>query len=138
MAFQRAEWHSGLTYKATCDRCKTTLVYMDDKLDFRPWYADGFVVCTKCGAPIRHRESNAIDAPKSEVVVLESEPTPAPTPAPAPTPTPAPAPTPTPAPAPTLAPAVQPEAPKSRFCSQCGKEFGANDRFCSNCGAPRS
>ena len=45
MAYKRAEWRSGLTYMATCDTCKTVMKYMDDKLDFRPWYADGFVYC---------------------------------------------------------------------------------------------
>ncbi len=35
---------------------------MDDKLDFRPWYADGFVYCPKCKKPLRHNESYAINA----------------------------------------------------------------------------
>ena len=39
MAFKRALWHSGLTYKLTCNKCQTVIQYTDDKLDFRPWYA---------------------------------------------------------------------------------------------------
>ena len=62
MAFQRALWHSGLTYKQTCPKCHTVIQYQDDKLDFRPWYADGFVYCATCRAPLRHNEAFAIDA----------------------------------------------------------------------------
>ena len=61
MAFKRALWHSGLTYKLTCNKCQTVIQYTDDKLDFRPWYADGFVYCPKCRTPLRHNESFAID-----------------------------------------------------------------------------
>jgi len=59
--FKRANWHSGLTYEQTCDSCKTVVRYTDHKLDFRPWYADGFVYCPKCEKPLRHRETYAID-----------------------------------------------------------------------------
>lgn len=62
MGFKRAQWHSGLTYQQTCDQCHTLVQYMDDKLDFRPWYADGFVYCPKCKKPLRHNESYAINA----------------------------------------------------------------------------
>ena len=48
MGYKRAEWRSGLTYKQVCDQCNTLVVYQDDKLDFRPWYADGFVYCPVC------------------------------------------------------------------------------------------
>lgn len=60
--FKRAEWKSGLTYSQVCDQCETVVTYMDDKLDFRPWYADGFVYCPKCNKPLRHRETFAINA----------------------------------------------------------------------------
>ncbi len=61
MAFKRAEWHSGLTYQQTCGNCSTVVTYKDDVLDFRPWYADGFVYCPRCHSPLRHRETFAID-----------------------------------------------------------------------------
>ena len=62
MAFKRALWHSGLTYKQTCPKCHTVIQYQDDKLDFRPWYADGFIYCATCRSPLRHSEAFAIDA----------------------------------------------------------------------------
>ena len=65
MGYKRAEWHSGFTYRQTCAQCKTIVMYMDDKLDFRPWYPDGFVYCPKCDTPLRHNERYAIDAPSS-------------------------------------------------------------------------
>ena len=63
MGFQRATWHSGYTYRQTCDQCNTVVQYMDDVLDFRPWFADGFVYCPNCKKPLRHNENYAIDAP---------------------------------------------------------------------------
>ena len=59
--FKRAGWHSGLTYRQTCDQCKTEITYKDDKLDFRPWFADGFIYCPVCQKPLRHSETYAID-----------------------------------------------------------------------------
>lgn len=59
--FKRAEWHSGLTYEQTCEQCKTVVRYDDYKLDFRPWYADGFVYCPTCKKPLRHNENYAIN-----------------------------------------------------------------------------
>lgn len=61
MAFKRALWHSGLTYQQTCRTCKTTVRYDDYKLDFRPWFPDGFVYCPKCQSPLRHNEQYAIN-----------------------------------------------------------------------------
>lgn len=61
--FKRAEWHSGLTYKQVCRECKTTVEYNDYSLDFRPWYADGFVYCPRCNTPLRHNENFAINNP---------------------------------------------------------------------------
>lgn len=63
MPFQRATWHSGLTYQQTCRTCYTVVSYKDDALDFRPWYADGFVYCPKCHTPLRHNEAYAINRP---------------------------------------------------------------------------
>ena len=61
MGYQRAQWHSGLTYQTTCEECKTVIRYTDQNLGFRPWFPDGFVYCPRCKKPLRHRESNAID-----------------------------------------------------------------------------
>lgn len=41
----------------------TIVLYQDDKLGFRPWYADGFVYCPNCNKPLRHHEEYAIDRP---------------------------------------------------------------------------
>ena len=106
--FKRAEWSSGLTYKQTCEQCRTEFTYKDDVLDFRPWYADGFVYCPKCRKPLRHNENYAIDAPvgSSSVRIVDSEP-------------------------------AGNSAGTSAFCSQCGAKFRDSDRFCSHCGAKR-
>ena len=64
MGYQRSEWHSGLTYRQVCDQCKTTVQYQDDKLGYRPWFADGFVYCPVCKKPLRHNEAYAIDYKK--------------------------------------------------------------------------
>ena len=116
MGYKRAEWHSGLTYQQTCEHCKTVLQYTDYSLDFRPWYADGFVYCPKCKTPLRHNENYALGPdgkPKAE------EPKPAPAPASAP------------------APAASP-AGSGAFCTGCGHRFGEGDRFCAQCGTKRS
>ncbi|MBQ9805775.1 MAG: zinc ribbon domain-containing protein [Clostridia bacterium] len=123
MGFRRAQWHSGLTYRQTCDECNTVVEYMDDKLDFRPWFADGFVYCPKCKKPLRHRESYAINqAPEAAPVVLSSNLGQA-------------VPASAPAPVQNGAPAAAPV--NYGFCSQCGKAFREGDRFCSGCGAPK-
>ncbi len=62
MAFQRALWRSGLTYQQTCRTCHTVVTYMDNILDFRPWYPDGFVYCPTCKNPLRHSEAYAINS----------------------------------------------------------------------------
>ena len=116
MAFKRALWHSGLTYQQTCRQCHTVVSYTDHLMDFRPWYADGFVYCPKCRTPLRHSEEFAVDAP------TESQPA-------------APA-----APISVTAeipPTSAPSSTVSAFCAACGKQFGADDRFCSGCGAKR-
>ena len=63
MAYQRAQWHSGLTYLQTCETCRTPVRYTDEVLDFRPWYPDGYVDCPVCKSHLRHHEKYAIDAP---------------------------------------------------------------------------
>ena len=63
MAYQRASWHSGLTYTQTCEQCHTMVAYQDSALGFRPWFADGFVYCPTCKKPLRHREAYAINKP---------------------------------------------------------------------------
>ncbi len=60
MAFKRAGWRSGLTYRQVCGQCKTEVIYTDEKLDFRPWYADGFIYCPNCQKPLRHNEKYAM------------------------------------------------------------------------------
>ena len=142
MGFKRAEWHSGLTYQQTCENCKTVLQYTDYSLDFRPWYADGFVYCPKCKTPLRHNENYAIN-PKpahAPVPVPVSEPAPAPAPAPAEE-KPAYMVTPSEqagtASVPVAEPAPAPAPVLPAFCTNCGNKYGPNDRFCPMCGNKR-
>ena len=119
MSFKRATWRSGLTYQQTCRECKTTVTYTDDLLDFRPWYADGFVYCPTCRTPLRHNEGYAINAPiqaGTNVDLTAAAPA---------------------APAAPVAPAAQAPAGKAPFCHQCGKQYHSDDAFCSGCGAKR-
>ena len=122
MGFKRAEWHSGLTYRQTCDQCHTILQYTDEKLDFLPWYADGFVYCPVCKKPLRHRETYAIDgttpaaeAPRPHDATVVEE-----------------------APANEQPAQTQTAAEEVAFCRQCGKAFREGDRFCAGCGAKRA
>ena len=109
MGFQRAQWHSGLTYRQTCHSCKATIEYTDDILDFRPWFADGFVYCPQCRTPLRHNENLAINKPAPPVLkVVENADTDAQTP-----------------------------AGLAKFCSGCGNPFAETDRFCPQCGKKR-
>ena len=111
MGFKRAEWHSGLTYQQTCPTCKTVLQYTDYSLDFRPWYADGYVDCPKCKTHLRHNENYALGSNGQPQA----------------------------APAPVQQPARQTAAPGERaaFCAQCGHRFGESDLFCAQCGTKR-
>ena len=61
MAFKRALWSSGYTYRITCPNCRTVTDYTDRQLDFRPWFPDGFVYCPRCRKPLRHSEIYAIN-----------------------------------------------------------------------------
>ena len=113
MAFQRALWHSGLTYKITCNKCHTVIQYTNDKLDFRPWYADGFVYCPTCRTPLRHNESFAIDANGNYLNT-----------------------TPPNAAAAPVAPAA-PAVPNGNvaYCKNCGRQYTLGDaKFCCGCG----
>ena len=72
MGYKRAQWRSGLTYRQVCETCKNEMIYMDDILDFRPWYADGFVYCSKCRTPLRHNERYAINGPAAQAAPVET------------------------------------------------------------------
>lgn len=109
MGFKRAEWHSGLTYQQTCRECKTPVQYNDYSLDFRPWYADGFVYCPKCKTPLRHNENYAINAPAASAPVVAQP----------------------------VQPTEPANTELPRFCSICGKAFREDDNFCSGCGTKR-
>lgn len=120
MAFKRAFWHSGLTYRQTCPKCHTVIQYQDDKLDFRPWYADGFVYCATCRTPLRHNEAFAIDANGNYVNTVPST-APADPAAPA-----APA-------APVAAAPIA--AGSTAYCKNCGRPYIVGDaKFCNGCG----
>ena len=111
MGYKRAEWRSGLVYRQICDHCKTGVEYMDDKLDFRAWYPDGFVFCPRCKNPLRHNENYAVD-PKTGVPLSQ----------------------------PTIVSTgnVAPQSSRTAlFCTQCGNKFGEKDRFCAMCGTKR-
>ena len=109
MGYKRAEWHSGFTYEQVCGECRTVVRYTDHALDFRPWFADGFVYCPKCKSPIRHHERYAIDAPDSNK----------------------------PQPQPQTTQSAASSTERALFCSKCGKKFSDDDNFCSGCGTKR-
>ena len=121
MAFQRALWHSGLTYRQACRNCKKVVEYTDYSLDFRPWYADGFVYCPVCRTPLRHNENLAInaDSPSEQTTAQETGPD-------------------TVTVTGDVSPAVVETAVETptanRFCTQCGKKANPGDRFCAGCG----
>ena len=117
MAYKRAMWRSGLIYERTCERCKVTFRYMDDKLEFRPWYADGFVYCPQCASPLRHNEMLAVTDANGQPIAR-----PAPVEAP---------------PAVVPAPAPVPAAGRDNFCPDCGNAYREGDRFCAQCGRKR-
>lgn len=73
MGYSRAGWRSGLTYRQTCETCNTTVTYTDDKLGFRPWFADGFVYCPTCNKPLRHNEKYAINKNVEQNVDLTNQ-----------------------------------------------------------------
>ena len=126
MGYQRARWHSGLTYQQVCETCKNTVTYTDYNLDYRPWYADGYVDCPTCGTHLRHNENYAlpnignpnignpnignpnignpnIGNPNGGMAKEN----------------------------------VQRERFPSLFCHNCGAKFGEGHRFCAYCGMKR-
>ncbi len=110
MAYQRATWHSGLTYKKACDVCQTVVKYNDYSLDFRPWFPDGFVYCPTCKKPLRHSESNAVEGvrrpPEVDLTARYN-------------------------------PAAN-YTGTANFCNECGNRFTKpEEMFCNRCGAKR-
>ena len=121
MGFQRAQWHSGLTYQQTCEYCNEVFRYNDYALDYRPWYADGYIDCPKCKSHLRHNEKYAIDGPGGQPQPVQSQPV-------------------QPQPQMQSSPASAQTVPvsgddKPCFCTSCGKKRNENDRFCAYCGA---
>jgi predicted amidophosphoribosyltransferase len=146
MAFQRALWHSGLTYQQICFNCHALVQYTDHNLDFRAWYPDGFVYCPKCREPLRHSETFAIDANGQRVYADPPKPGTSPLPpvtplAGGPRRTPIPAAPVASSPVPDKLVPVAPTPPSGAvgneiaFCSKCGRQYtkGANN-FCYSCG----
>jgi predicted amidophosphoribosyltransferase len=119
MAFKRALWHSGLKYRQTCKTCNTLIEYDDTQLDFRPWYADGFVYCPKCKTPLRHSEGFAVDENGNYLSQVQTVSAPA-------------------------TPNYNQNAPANQggeidegiaYCPKCGKQYKVGDtNFCTNCG----
>lgn len=118
MAFKRALWHSGLNYQQQCRTCRSVVRYTDYSLDFRPWYADGFVYCPKCKTPLRHNEGYAINEDGTPYYQQPPQPMPQ-------------------QPVPPQQPAA-PNMPASgavAYCTNCGKPYTPGDaHFCSVCG----
>lgn len=108
MGFKRATWHSGLTYQVTCEGCGTAMRYTDYSLDFRPWFADGFVYCPQCKRPVRHSEHYAIDADGNYTNPMPER------------------------------PAQPANATGVGYCTKCGKQFNVGDNFCSGCGTKKA
>lgn len=135
MAYKRAQWHSGLTYQQTCSGCQALVRYTDASLDFRPWFADGFVYCPRCKHPLRHNECYAIDENGN---YINPQPVPAQQVAPQPV-----------APqqyapqqyAPQQYAPPQPVAPPAPLqavtCKACGRQLAEGDIFCSQCGTKK-
>lgn len=131
MAFKRAMWRSGLTYQHTCNSCSTVVQYTDDKLDFRPWYPNGFVYCPICRKPLRHSEELAVSGtpgnakrayPSNGAYQAPQQATPV-QPAPTTQPTPAP-----------VEPVTEQVPVPTPACPNCNKVIREGDVFCSGCG----
>ena len=144
MAFQRALWHSGLTYQQICCNCHALIHYTDENLDFRPWFPDGFVYCPKCREPLRHSETFALNAngQPANVTPPGKSPMPPVTPlagGPRRTPIPAAPVAGDPIPA-NLVPVAQTPASGTvgneiAFCSKCGRQYtNGENNFCYSCG----
>ena len=114
MGYQRKKYHSGLTYQQECELCHTIVRYTDKILDFRPWYADGFVYCPNCEKPLRHNERYAINPETGEYLSSAS----------------------------VAGGSKQPSAQGgtgtlAKFCSECGRKFEDGEKFCPTCGKGR-
>ena len=128
MAYQRAGWHSGLTYQQVCPQCRTIVKYDDFNLGFRPWFPDGFVYCPKCKKPLRHHEANAVNPdgtpyyttpvtpygqPVQQVGQAVQQP----------------------AQQPVQQPVQQTETQEDKpKCPNCGRVYDEGDHFCAGCG----
>ena len=110
MGFKRAQWHSGLTYRQACSSCRALIEYTDEVLDFRPWYADGFVYCPQCRTPLRHSENYAVAKPDNPVVRLVKD---------------------------ERQMHFGATVGVAKFCNACGRPFAVTDHFCSRCGKKR-
>ncbi len=130
MAYKRAQWHSGLTYQQTCSGCQALVRYTDASLDFRPWFADGFVYCPRCKHPLRHNECYAIDENGN---YINPQPVPAQQVAPQPVAPQQYAPQQYAPPQPVAPPA----APQTVVCKACGHQLADSDIFCSQCGTKK-
>jgi len=132
MAFQRALWHSGLTYKQTCPKCHTVIQYTDEQLDFRPWYADGFVYCATCRSPLRHNEAYAVDENGNYLKTTPPGNVAAPAAPAAPV---AAVPVAAAAPATSASPEAPAAAGAVAYCKNCGRQYIVGDaNFCNGCG----
>ncbi len=132
MAFQRALWHSGLTYKQTCPKCHTVIQYTDEQLDFRPWYADGFVYCATCRSPLRHNEAYAVDENGNYLRTTPPGNVAAPAAPAAPV---AAVPVAAAAPATSASPEAPAAAGAVAYCKNCGRQYIVGDaNFCNGCG----
>lgn len=132
MAFQRALWHSGLTYKQTCPKCHTVIQYTDEQLDFRPWYADGFVYCATCRSPLRHNEAYAVDENGNYLRTTSPGNVAAPAAPAAPV---AAVPVAAAAPATSASPEAPAAAGAVAYCKNCGRQYIVGDaNFCNGCG----
>lgn len=108
MAYKRALWKSGLTYQQECEQCHTIVRYTDNEMDYRPWFADGFVYCPTCQKPLRHNEKYAINNKvKEDPIDIVDE------------------------------VKSSSNTLSETFCPHCGKKFADEDRFCSICGRKR-
>lgn len=115
MAFKRAQWHSGLTYQQKCHTCGSVVKYTDYNMDYRPWYADGFVYCPKCKTPLRHNENYAVDENGNYINGPQAAPQPA-------------------AASAHLGGEVSADGTFA-YCTNCGRKYTVGeDRFCASCG----
>ena len=111
MGYQRARWHSGLTYMQICEECKETVTYTDHALDYRPWYPDGYVDCPRCRTHLRHNEKYALGPDGKPQFTGEPEE--------------------------ASKEIASGDGFTAAFCHSCGTKFGEGHRFCAQCGTKR-